>query len=178
MLSIFVPSSRAQEPVNRASPVPTLTMRRHIHTRLRRNSVLAPPQTRHSLLLRIELQARFPIKRIRASTSYTLLIAREAEHRQRHGDGHIDAELADIADFLEACCGAAAAGEDGGAVAVIVCVYESDGFVEGGDVEADEDGAENFFRVATHVGFDVGDYCWADLEGVSCLMRDFGKAVK
>ena len=64
---------------------------------------------------------------------------------------------------MEARGGAAGAGEDGDAVAVFVGVDEGDGVFDGGDVDADEDGAEDFFGVASHVGFHVGDDRGADL---------------
>jgi len=57
-----------------------LIMRRHNHTRLRRNRILTPPQTRHSLLLRIKLQPRLSIESIRTTTGDTLLVTREREH--------------------------------------------------------------------------------------------------
>jgi hypothetical protein len=143
---------------------PTSRMRRHHRLRLGRNRILPPPQTRHSLPLRIKIQPRLPIKIIRPTTSNTLLIPCEAEHRQGHGDRDVDAQLADIHVLLELGGGGAGAGEDGGAVAVGVGVYEVDGGVDGVDVEADEDGAEDLFGVAFHVRLDVGYYGWTDLE--------------
>ena len=60
----------------------------------------------------------------------------------------------------------AALGEDGNAVAVFVCVDDIDGFVERVDVQADEDGTEDFFLVARHVFRYVGDDCRSNL---SCI---------
>lgn len=153
-------------------------MSRHLHTRLGRQNILALPKTRHRLRLRIKPNTRFPIKRIRPSARHTLLIAREAEHGQWNRDGDIDADLAGFDVLLEARGGAAGAGEDGDTVAVFVCVDEGDGFVDGGDVDADEDRAEDFLRVASHVGFYVGDDGGADLysRSVKCgMLRSFNE---
>lgn len=58
---------------------------------------------------------------------------------------------------------AAGAGEDSNAVTILIRVDEVDSRVEGGSFEGDEDGAEDLFGVAFHVGFDVGDESGADL---------------
>ena len=140
-----------------------LILSRHLHTRLGRHHILTPPQTRHRLRLRIEPNPRLPIKRIRPSPGHTLLVPREAKHGQRYGDRDIDTDLAGFNLLLEAGGRAAGAGENGDAVAVFVGVDEGDGIIDGGDVDADEDGAENFGRVALHVGFYVCDDRGADL---------------
>ena len=59
--------------------------------------------------------------------------------------------------------GGAAAGEDGNTVSVGVGIDEGDcgGEVWGG--EADEDGAEDFFGIAFHVGLDGCDDCGGEL---------------
>ena len=66
--------------------------------------------------------------------------------------------------LLEMRRGAAGSSEDGNAVAVLVCVDEIDGGVEGGHFERDEDGTEDLLRVAFHMRVDVGDECGADLK--------------
>ncbi len=104
-----------------------------------------------------------------ATASNRLLVPREREHGQRNRYRHVDADLAGLDIALEARGGAAIAREDGDAVAVFVGVDELHGVVDGGDVNADEDGAEDFFGVAAHVGFDVCDYGGADLR-VGCIM--------
>ena len=109
-------------------------MRRHINTRLRRDRILTPPQTRHGLSLRIKAQPWLSIKRIRPSPRNTLLISREAEHRQRHGDRDVYPDLAGLDVLLEVAGGRPAAGENGDAVAVFVGVDEGDGVVDGLDV--------------------------------------------
>jgi hypothetical protein len=58
-------------------------MIRHIHTRLRRARILAPPQTRDRLQLRIEPQTRLSIKVVRPTTSDTLLVSGEGEDWER-----------------------------------------------------------------------------------------------
>jgi hypothetical protein len=57
-----------------------LAVRRHIHRRLRRNRILAPPQTRHRLLLRVELQTRLAVESVRTAARNRLLVASEGEH--------------------------------------------------------------------------------------------------
>ena len=109
-------------------------MRRHINTRPRLNRILRPPQTSHSLLLRIKRQPWLPIKRIRTPTRNTLLIPCKAKHGQRHGNRHIDSNLACLEILLEAGSGGTGAGEDCGAVTVFVGVDEGDGVVGGVDV--------------------------------------------
>lgn len=64
---------------------------------------------------------------------------------------------------METGGGAPALGEDRDAVSVFVGVDEVDCVVECGDVQADEDRAEDFFFVTFHVGFYVGDYGWTNL---------------
>lgn len=138
-------------------------MSRHDNTSTRMRSILTTPQTRHRLLLRIELHTGFSVKGACATTGNTLLISSERKHGQGHRDGNVDTQLAGFDVLLESGGGGAGGGEDGGAVAVFVCVCECDGVVEGVDVEADQDGAEDFFFVAGHVGCDVGDDCGGDL---------------
>lgn len=60
-------------------------------------------------------------------------------------------------------CRAARAGEDSDAVAILVRINKVDGGIEAGGFEGYEDGAEDFFSVAFHVGLDVGDKSRADL---------------
>ena len=60
---------------------------RHNNVRLGINRILAAPQTRYRLLLRVELQARFAVERVRTAAGDTLLVAREAKHGERDGDG-------------------------------------------------------------------------------------------
>jgi hypothetical protein len=138
-------------------------MRRHNHTPLRPQRILTPPQTRDRLRLGIKTQPGLPIKRIGAPARNALLVAGEAEHGQGDGDGDVDADLAGLDVLLEVGGRRAGAGEDGDAVAVLVGVDERDGVVDGVDVQAYEDRAEDLFRVAFHVRLDVGDDCWGDL---------------
>lgn len=152
------PSSNSLPPANTPS-----NLSRHLHTRLGGQNILASPKTRHRLRLRIEPNTRFPIKRIRPTARHALLVAREAEHGQGHRDRDVDADLAGFDVLLEARGGAAGAGEDGDAVAVFVGVDEGDSVLDRGDVDTDEDGAEDLLGVASHVGFHVGDDRGADL---------------
>lgn len=69
--------------------------------------------------------------------------------------------------FLEFSGGGARSGEDGRSVSVLILIDEFDGVVESGDVETDENRAEDFFLVAGHVFGYVGDDGWSDLGNVS-----------
>ena len=60
---------------------------RHDNVCLGINRILTAPQTRYCLLLRVELQARLAVERIRTAACDTLLVAREAKHGKRDGDG-------------------------------------------------------------------------------------------
>jgi hypothetical protein len=141
------------------SPSNILLASRHNNIRLRANRILRLPETSHSLLLSVELHTRLAIESVRSTTRDGLLVSGEREHGEGHRDGDVDSNLAGLDLFLEARGGCAGAGEDRGAVAVFVCVDE------GGDGEADEDGAEDFFFVAGHFGGYVCDDCGADLGG-------------
>ena len=140
---------------------------RHHNLSLGANSIFTPPQAGHGLLLCVELQPRLAVECVRTTSSNTLFVTREREHGQRHGDGHVDTDLAGFDLLLELGGGGTRAGEDGGAVAVLVLVDQFDGVVEGGGVEADEDGAEDLLAVAFHVWGDVRDDGGADLVRVS-----------
>lgn len=144
-------------------------MRRHNGLLLHRQRILLPPQARHRLPLRIKIEAGLAVEVIRAPTGHAFLISCKTEHGQRHRDGDVDAQLADVEVFLELRGRAAGAGKDGGAVAVGVRVDQVDGRGDGVDVEGDEDRAEDLFRVAFHVRLHVGYYCGGDLGLVSMI---------
>lgn len=144
-----------------------LRLRGHIDSRPRADGVLAPPQTRHRLELRVKVQARFPVECVCSTSRDRLFVAREAEHGQRYGNGYIDSNLSGLDFFLEFSGGGARSGEDGRSVSVLILIDEFDGVVESGDVETDENRAEDFFLVAGHVFGDVGDDGWSDLKCVS-----------
>lgn len=138
-------------------------MGRHHNTSLSADRILGLPQASHSLLLGIELQTRLAVESVGTAAGDTLLVTGEGEHGQWHGNGHVDTQLAGLNVLLEARRGGAGAGEDGGAVAVLVGVDQVDGVVEGFDVQTDEDGSEDLLLVALHVGGNVGDNSGADL---------------
>lgn len=102
-------------------PTP-LRVRRHNRIRLRANRILTPPQARHSLRLRVEIDPRLSVERARTPTRNTLLVSGEAEHGQGDGNGYIDTDLAGLDLVHEFAGGGAGAREDGGAVAVFVGV--------------------------------------------------------
>jgi hypothetical protein len=146
------------------TPFNLLLVRGHNYVRLCANSILRLPEASHSLLLGVELHTRLAVESVGSATSDGLLVASEREHGKRDGDGNVDSNLAGLDLLLEASRRCAGACEDRGAVAVFICVDEGDGVVESGDVEADEDGAEDFLLVAGHLGGYVCDDGGADLE--------------
>ena len=78
--------------------------------------------------------------------------------------GDIDTDLTRFNIFLKALGRRAGAGEDSSAVAVLIRIDEIDSCVQSGSFEADEDGAEDFFRVAFHVRLDARDDRGTDLK--------------
>lgn len=92
--------------------------------------------------------------------------------------GNIDTDLTGFDISLESSGDTTIAREYSDAIAILVCVYEVDGIVEGRDVYADEDWAKDFFGVAAHMRFDVCDHCGADLQCVKMLgFALFGEGV-
>ena len=163
-------------------------MRRHLRTRLCRNRILAPPQTRHGLRLRVEIDPRLAVERIDPAAGNRFLVACEGEHwegywhevsvylartwyKVRTDKGpehtrnrHIHPHLPSLDIPLEPRRRAPTPRKDRDAIPVLVCVDEVDGVVDSGDVDAHEDGAEDLFGVAAHVGFYVCDDCGANLQ--------------
>ena len=84
-----------------------------------------------------------------------------------HGDGHVDADHAGLHAAAEVAGGVAVAGEDAGAVAVLVLVDELEGFFEVVDADDAEDRAEDLFLVDTHLGLDVVEEAGAEEKTVA-----------
>lgn len=165
-ISVF---SHSQEPM---LLIFFLRLSRHIHSRPCADSVLASPQTRHSLQLCVEVQAWLAVESVCASSCNRLLVSCEAEHWQRYWDRYVDTDLPSLDLFLEFTSCGARCRENGGSVAVFVVVDEFDRVVECWHVQADEDRTEDLFLVALHVLGHVCDDGWSDLRGVStCLFR-------
>ena len=143
-----------------------LLVRGHDDVRLGANSVIRLPEAGDSLLLSVELHTGLAVESVGSATGDGLLVAGEGEHGKGDGNRDVDSNLTGLDLLLEASRGCAGACEDGGAVAVFVCVDEGDGVVEGGDVEADEDGTEDFLLVAGHLGGHVCDDSGADLRRI------------
>ena len=80
---------------------------------------------------------------------------------------NIDTNLPSLNVLGEFTRRAAALGEDGDAITVLVCVDDIDGFVERVDVQADKDGSKDFFLVARHVFRHIGNDCRSDLSRIS-----------
>ncbi len=148
-------------------------MCRHIDTSLGCNRVLAPPQTGHGLRLRVKVQSRFAVKCARSSSSNALLVACEREHREWYRNRDVDPYLPSLDVLLKVRGGRAAACEDGDAVAVFVGVDHVDGIIDSLDIETDKDWTEDFFGVAFHMWFDVGDDRWTDLQILSDPVTEY-----
>lgn len=128
---------------------------RHLYVRFRCYSILAFPQTRHSLRLRVEIQARLSVEGICTSSSHTLFVSSEREHRERYWDRHVDADLSGLDFLLKACGRTTATCEDSHAVAILVLVDELDSIIHCVNIDTNEDWAENLLGIAFHVRFDV-----------------------
>src|SRR5580698_3688943 len=81
----------------------------------------------------------------------------EAVVRDGHGDGHVDADHANLDIELKLARGAAVLREDCGAVAVGILVDEAKAFSVCGDAHDAEHRAENLGVVAAHAGLGVVD---------------------
>ncbi len=90
--------------------------------------ILCTPQARHRLPLCVESQTVLAVEVGHSRTGDGLLVSGEAEHGQRHGDGHVDTDLPGLELLLEQGRRGAGAGEDRGAVAVGVRIDQVDRF--------------------------------------------------
>ncbi|KUI56600.1 hypothetical protein VP1G_10870 [Cytospora mali] len=132
-------------------------MRRHSHISLLTNRIRRLPERRDGLELRVEVDTRLPVEGARAAPGDRPFVPREAEHGQRHGNGHVDADLAGLDVAPEGLGRAAGAREDGDAVAVLVGVDQLDGVVQRLHVEAHQRRPEDLLLVALHPRRDVRD---------------------
>jgi len=82
-------------------------------------------------------------------------------------DGSVDSDLSGLDVALESGGSGTAVGEDGNSVTVLVGIDQLDGVLKGIDVEADEDGTEDFLGVALHASGDVGEDGGANLNTIS-----------
>lgn len=57
-----------------------LTVRRHVDRRFGRNSIFAPPITRHRLLLRVKQDSWFAVECVRTAACNRLFVSCEGEH--------------------------------------------------------------------------------------------------
>ncbi len=138
-------------------------MRGHDGLLLDLQGILLAPEAGDGLPLGVEAEAGLAVEGVGAAAGDAGLVAAEAEHGQRHGDGHVDAQLAHVEVALELRRRAAGAREHRRPVAVPVRVDERDGRRDALDVDGDQHRAEDLFPVALHVRFHVGDYCGGDL---------------
>src|SRR5258706_9285563 len=86
-----------------------------------------------------------------------LVPAGEGEPGHGGGDADVDADHAGVEVLLELPGGVAAAGEDGGAVAIGTAAADVQGLFERGGADDREDGAEDFLGGDFHAGLDAVD---------------------
>lgn len=151
---------------------------RHHHISLGANGILTAPQASHRLLLRVELDTGLAVESVRTTTRNALLVPGEREHRQRHRDGDVNADLSGLDILLEARSSRPRTSEDGSAVTVLVLVDQVDGVVERVDGQTDKDRPEDLLPVAAHFGGDVGDDGGADEVPVGVLLVLVATAVE
>src|SRR6266567_7492427 len=101
-----------------------------------------------------------------------------AEAVEGHGDRDwdVDADHAGLDGVGEGAGGVSVAGEDGGAVAVLVLVDELEGGLEGVGADDAEDGAEDLFAVDAHLGLDVVEEAGSEEEAFAAR-KSCGAAV-
>ena len=85
------------------------------------------------------------------------LITGEGEHGEWDRDGDVDADLAGLDLVGEATGGGAIGGETGGTVTPGVGVDQVNRLVKGLHFHSDQNGAEDFLLVASHVGLGASD---------------------
>jgi hypothetical protein len=148
-------------------------MGRHGNLLLRGDSVLSPPETGDGLPLSVESEAVLAVEVRGAGTGDALLVSGEAEHGQRHGDGHIHANLTGLKRLLEQRRRGARLRKYGRTIAVGVGIDQVDSLFCGLDVQAHQHRSKDLFGVTFHMWFNIGDDCRADLQvecsSVECL---------
>lgn len=119
----------------------------------------------------IKVDARLSVESVHSSTSDGFLVTSEAEHRQRHRNWYVDTNLSGLDLLLELRRSCTRTGKDCRSIAIFVRVYEGDGFIKSGNVEADKDRSKDLLGVAFHMWLDVCNYGGPDLETCQCLPR-------
>ena len=135
----------------RSTPHAPALLHRGEHTHgLGRGQELRVPVRGDGLDLREEAHRLLPVEVVLAADGPAG--PGEREHRERHGDGDVDAHLPHVNLVRELPGGRAARREEGGAVALGVAVDERDGVVQVGGLEAAEHRPKDLLCVALHVG--------------------------
>jgi hypothetical protein len=95
---------------------PLLTHSRHNALSFSSNSILTPPQTRHSLCLCEKRKTGFTVESASTTSSDGLLVSSKGKHGEWDGDGDVDSDLTGFDVALE--CGGCRARvcEDGDAL--------------------------------------------------------------
>ena len=88
-------------------------------------------------------------------------VSSEREHWQGNGNWKVDSDLTAFDLVLELSGCGARFGEDGTPITPFIPVDQIDALLQGVDVKADQDWAEDFFLVASHVSFDLVNDCGA-----------------
>jgi hypothetical protein len=82
-----------------------------------------------------------------AGSPHTVLVSSEGEHREGHGDGEINSDLAAFNFMLELSGSVSTSGEDGSSISVLACVDQVDTFLESVSSDDAEDGSEDLIIV-------------------------------
>jgi len=115
--------------------------------------VFFSPSGSDSLLLGVEENTSLTVE-VKV-TSERVLVSGEGEHGKGDGDGNVDTNLTGVDFMLELSGSGSRLGEEGATITPTVFIDELDGFFEGVNSDDTEDGAEDFFIVALHTGFNV-----------------------
>ena len=113
------------------------------------------PASGDSLPLSVELNGALTVEV--GGTPHAGLASSEGEHRERDGDGKVDANLSSLDLVLELAGTVSVLGEDGCSVTPSVVVHEFDSFVHGLSADNKHDRSEDLFLVAVNSSADVVD---------------------
>jgi len=113
------------------------------------------PSSSDSLPLSVELNSTLSVEV--GGTPHRGLVSSEGEHRERDGDGQVNAELTSLTLVLEHAGGVTILGEDSGTVTPWVGVHNIDSMLGIIGSNNAHNRSENLFIIAVHTGLAVVD---------------------